>query len=312
MRRKGKSIAIIALLVGMILHMTLPIAGAEPPREPPRHSKVDGTLRMLMTAGQDLATREQIQADTEMGQVLAQVASTGMIPVYMIFHQPLDADKVKELERDGVVFHRLDGEITHVGRVYSADVPTHRIEAIAADPSLELIESAWKPGLTPPLDLTVPEINADEVWAMRDSLGRSITGHGIVIADLDTGVDVFHPALFKADGGTFDWIDENGSGGFEAGLDYIDLDGNGSADANERLRFIDASDQGGGGLPDTNDGVFRATMDWLYNDANNNSQRDYGTAAGFVEASPTFGEQLFIVDDLNGNDLLDVGETLLA
>jgi subtilisin family serine protease len=68
----------------------------------------------------------------------------------------------------------------------------------------------------------------------------------------------------------------------------------------------------GEGIPGTDDGQFRAESDWLYNDANANSRRDYGRADGFGEANPTYGERLFIADDPNGNGLLDIGESLFA
>jgi subtilisin family serine protease len=43
------------------------------------------------------------------------------------------------------------------------------------------------------LSESVPEIKADQVWNTQDSLGRSITGTGIKIAIVDTGIDYTHP-----------------------------------------------------------------------------------------------------------------------
>lgn len=45
------------------------------------------------------------------------------------------------------------------------------------------------------LSQSVPLINADKVWELKDIAGRNITGKGVKIAILDTGVDYTHPDL---------------------------------------------------------------------------------------------------------------------
>lgn len=40
---------------------------------------------------------------------------------------------------------------------------------------------------------SVPQIQADRVWALNDSMGRSITGVNVTVAVIDTGVDYTHP-----------------------------------------------------------------------------------------------------------------------
>ena len=88
--------------------------------------------------------------------------------------------------------------------------------------------------------------------------------------------------------------------------DVVDLNGNGVADPGEILRYKEISYTG------NTSGVYDANLDFLYNDANNNGARDYGTSAGFTETSPTYGEQWFITLDTNGNNRLDVGERLVG
>jgi len=53
------------------------------------------------------------------------------------------------------------------------------------------------------------------------------------------------------------------------------------------------------------------SLDWLYNDINNNRVRDYG-AELFQESDPSYGEPLYIVLDMNTNDVLETGEKLVA
>ena len=45
------------------------------------------------------------------------------------------------------------------------------------------------------LDESIPLIDADEIWNYHDNAGKSITGEGISIAIIDTGVDYNHPDL---------------------------------------------------------------------------------------------------------------------
>jgi subtilisin family serine protease len=45
------------------------------------------------------------------------------------------------------------------------------------------------------LSESVSEIKADQVWNTSDSLGRTVTGKGVKIAIIDTGIDYTHPDL---------------------------------------------------------------------------------------------------------------------
>lgn len=142
-----------------------------------------------------------------------------------------------------------------------------------------------------------------------DKNGEVLTGKGVVIGDIDSGVDVFQPMFFFADGGEFNWIDVDGNGKFTPGTDAVDLDNDGELRDGEILRYIEMTDKTFGMLG-TNPREFEADMDFLYNDANNNRKRDFGTKDGFTEQDPTYGELLFIVRDTDGNNTLSVGEKL--
>jgi subtilisin family serine protease len=168
------------------------------------------------------------------------------------------------------------------------------------------VQPSWRPVRVPPLDVSRPQVQADTVWQRNDQRGRKVTGKGVLIADFDTGVDFFNPMLWFADGDTLNWIDVNTNGVFDPGTDAVDKNRNGSADAGEILRYREISYSG------NTSGVYDANLDFLYNDANNNGSRDAGTAAGFTESSPTYGEQWFITLDANSNNRLDVGERLVG
>jgi len=77
------------------------------------------------------------------------------------------------------------------------------------------------------LDQSVPLINGDDVWMMKDNFGKEITGKGITIAFLDTGVDYNHIDLkdnFISEG-SYDFVnndtdpmDDNGHGTHVTGI----------------------------------------------------------------------------------------------
>lgn len=137
--------------------------------------------------------------------------------------------------------------------------------------------------------------------------GGTLSGEGILVCDIDTGVNYLHSNFFKLSGETFDWIDVDMSGTLTAG-DAVDLDDDGLADAGEDLRWHEST---GTSTYGNNPALYNTDFDFLYNDNNANTIRDYGPPA-FGETDPCYGERIFLTDDLNDNGLLDVGETLLA
>jgi subtilisin family serine protease len=224
------------------------------------------------------------------------------------------AARVLRLEQDlGIELARSHGQMAHVGDVYAARVPWDALDRLAQRPEVERIDSTWKPAVLAPLDVSVPETRADRVWSLFDAAGWPLTGRGVVVANFDTGVDVFHPDLWREDGGTYPWLDVNGNQTFDPAVDAVDLNGDSKAAATERLSFVDsASPLDDDPVPGTNDHAFHPDTDWLYNDANGNGRRDYGLGSGFAEQDPTYGERLFLAQDANHNGQLDVGETLIA
>lgn len=241
-------------------------------------------------------------------------AGDARIDLVLRFAEPPGAGDLDACGAAGLEFDRLpSGEIAHVGTIYSGRIEADRLAALAAIPGVEELDTKWRPGAQRPLDLSAPEVQADQVWTRLDAGQHPIRGQGVVIADLDTGIDVFHPGFFRDDGGSFSWLDTNTNGQFDPGTDAIDLDGNGTAGANEKLRFIDGAvydDPMSQGALFLN-GIYDADRDWLYNDANNDGARNYGRGQGFTDASPCFGEPFFLTADANGNARLDPGESLV-
>ncbi|UCF04543.1 MAG: S8 family serine peptidase [bacterium] len=233
------------------------------------------------------------------------------------FDHELTEGEIEQYRQLGVSFYYIDGNIAKTRSIYPARIPWSVLDEMAARTDVLRIEGNWNPAVYPLLDVSAHEIEADSAWTHTDPLGQPITGKGMRIADFDTGIDVFHPSFFYADGDTFDWIDVDGFMQFNPGYDAVDLNNNGTAESNEILDFYDGwiydpAMVWGSGNPSNNDGYFQADWDWLYNDANTNGIRDFGTGAGYTESDPTYGELLFIALDTNGNNGLDLGEKVVA
>lgn len=73
------------------------------------------------------------------------------------------------------------------------------------------------------LDRSVPDIGANTVWqGIKDSYGRNVTGAGIIIGIVDTGIDISHPDFTFPNGTTkilYVW-DQTTSGHSPSGLGY--------------------------------------------------------------------------------------------
>ena len=146
----------------------------------------------------------------------------------------------------------------------------------------------------------------------KDKNGKPLTGKGVVIGDIDSGIDIFSPMFFFADGGEFDWADVNKDGKFTPGVDGVKINGKVIV-----LNFLKMKDGTGDRLnpngylhsvPDS----YLPDLDFLYADINNNGKRDFGEKDGFTEQDPTYGEQFFITIDVNKNNILDSGEKIIA
>lgn len=273
--------------------------------------KLDPSLRFLS------AHRAAPALAKQAGRPLLSATAGESVVVTAKFDHVLSGAEIADLRAAGVRFFEAGGEIARTGSIYPLRVPWEAVDQLAARTDCRRMEAAWNPVVLPLLDVSAGEIEATTARLYDDPLGAPIAGSGMRIADFDTGIDVFHPSFFFADGDTVDWIDADLSGDFTPGADAVDLNDNGLADAGETLDFLDGwiydpATVWGSGYPSNDDGVYQAWWDWLYNDANGSGDREYGPGAGFTESDPTYGELLFITLDDDADGELDAGERLVA
>lgn len=236
----------------------------------------------------------------------------GMLPVVVRpTRDELPLGLTALLARAGVAaddFAPLHGGAPLASGAYSLWLSERGFERLAEDARLERVSLDLPRRRLALLDASRRETGIDT--ALRALLARDgvlLDGRGVTIADLDTGIWVQHPALFRADAGAFAWVDLDGDGVFTPGKDGVDLDGDGVPEVVHRWATRGAGIWGPA-IIDTG-ATFRPELDFLFIDVNGNGVRD--TGAGFDEATPAWGEPLFIADDADGNGRLDASERLL-
>lgn len=267
------------------------------------NASIDPKFRLLQSALESRGGAHPIFGPSgAVGVNVSGVAAT------LRMHRPLDPLEAKHWKGEGVRWLRNEtGDLVEVGLVYGAWVPFELVPRLDELP-LVRAEVAWQPVSLAPLADTTRQIGASRVLHRPDGFD----GSGTLIVDIDSFVDVLHPHFFRADAGRFVWIDADGNGAFSQG-DGVDLDGDGKVDSREILRVLDAVEVSfrGDGSIDGDDLALSIGRDWLYADLNGDNERNAGVAAGFTEEDPAYGEPVFVVDDVDRDGVLEVGEPLL-
>ena len=133
-------------------------------------------------------------------------SKTASVPVRV--RLPPDSNRIQELETQGFYFKRDNGRLLNTKHIYLATVQLDSLERIAQNEDIIRIESTFRPSCSSPLNISNPQVQASLVWETTQTTG-TIDGSGIILTNIDTGIDIFHPGFFKPDGGTYQWIDVN-------------------------------------------------------------------------------------------------------
>ncbi len=146
----------------------------------------------------------------------------------------------------------------------------------------------------------------------RATTGEALSGKGLVVGDIDTSADVFHPAFFRPLPPTA-WVDVDGDGALTPGRDGYDLDHDGAISPREVLRLLPSRAMGlfsGQVVDGTGDARFDPGWDYLYLDENGDGRRNVGLEVADAEARPAMAEATFVADDVDGDGVIRQPERL--
>ncbi|MBI2651197.1 S8 family serine peptidase [Candidatus Woesearchaeota archaeon] len=85
----------------------------------------------------------------------------------------------------------IGNEYTKVFNGISLDITPEEAEMLKKSPYIKNVYPNYITKVS--LENSVPYIKANSAWSMRDTQGRAITGKGVTIGIIDTGVDYTHP-----------------------------------------------------------------------------------------------------------------------
>ncbi|TFH03544.1 MAG: hypothetical protein E4H14_16575, partial [Candidatus Thorarchaeota archaeon] len=206
------------------------------------------------------------------------------------FDRELTPDEITFYEKNGINF---GDSPQNVGSIYIAKVSDAALQHLKNDPFFKCAEPLKTPMYQIPRDVSITETYTNLAWQMQDLEGYDLTGKGILIADLDTGINWRHPDFFFADGPTTKYLEIGitpaDMWSFTNGSDGIDVNGNYSIEANETLYAIDQ---------DMN-GALTVDVDWLF--------LDNGTILG----KPDKDDAFFVIDDVNSDSTLTGADNLI-
>lgn len=238
--------------------------------------------------------------------------------VIVRLNSPPSESLIWEWQSHGIHFERHNGKLINIGPYYGVIVNDETVGLLSRQPDVrEILPHAPRmvtPTIHPgPLTKVHELISTIPSWGLKDPDGAAVDGTGVTILDIDSGIDVFHPMFFRADGGYYSWIDTNGNGQLDPDLDAVDLDGDLVVDEGETLLTLGGTmvDLYTGAPVETNSVRLVPGRSFVYADTNGNGKRDHGKAKGFDDSTMALGEPLFVFDDVNGNKVVDPGEKLI-
>ena len=205
------------------------------------------------------------------------------VPVVIQFKDPLTLEDLQNLEALGVHFRQVGSVPLHANRIYPVKIPYSLLTDSNFLTQIHRIEYAGR-YLRPQLDDSVPHVNASKAWNLRLPDNTSVTGKGVTIGVIDTGIDWKHPAFYFADGPIAEIRLGSDDGWF-----FADLNGDGGFQSSEDLEVLDETFDG-------RDALYKRRVDWLFQDINGNNRFEFGS------------EHRFLLRDVDGDSTISEGD----
>ena len=187
---------------------------------------------------------------------------------------------------------------TFTGHVATISATANALPKLAA---LSFVSQIAMPKMMKPeLDVSVPEILADQVWntakypGVRDSTGRVVDGTGVIIGVADSGIDYLHQDFFRNGTSKVLYIwDQTLVGRAPNGYDY----GNECTPTDIQTRTCSEYDDGGSSLT-TGHGTAVASVAASTGQASHNY---YGVAPGasIIAVKLIDGSENYVIDAMN-------------
>jgi len=140
--------------------------------------------------------------------------STGQVSVFVENEHNFNPSEIQLLESHGTI-------TTIAGPVAVIQTKVTELAEIGRLPFITRIENSHP--LNVELDKSVPGLGALEVWnKVKDPYGRNVTGAGVIVGFVDTGIDTTHPDFYFPNGTTkilYVW-DQTTSGRPPTGFNY--------------------------------------------------------------------------------------------
>ena len=122
------------------------------------------------------------------------IPSNGLISVLVESQHDISSADIELLQSYGTI-------TTIAGPVAVIHTVTSELAAMARLPFIIRVEKSYP--LSVDLDKSVPDVGAPEVWnEIRDPFGRNVTGAGVIVGFVDTGIDTTHPDFSFPNGTT--------------------------------------------------------------------------------------------------------------
>ncbi|HZO13934.1 MAG TPA: S8 family serine peptidase, partial [Polyangiaceae bacterium] len=236
---------------------------------------------------------------------------SGMAPLLVRFAREPSARELARYRKLG--FER--GRRLDSGAVKVSARP-EALHAMEADGVLARVTVDLPPAFRiQPLDHARGELAvASGVAAWQRTHGTALSGEGVIIGDMDSSVDPFHPAFFRALAPEL-WMDVDGDGVLTPGIDGVDRDQSGAVEAREVLRLLDgvATDlfNQHERIYGTANTGFDPTWDYLFLDENGDGKRNAASEVAGSDTLPSMGEPLFASDDVDRDGRIALPERVV-
>ena len=292
------------VLSGAALLTAVSSAEAQLPSD--RRSPVDARVRMLFQH------RARTGRTAPLFAAAPEFESTGMAPLVARFRRAPTAQERARWTKLG--FREVRALRSGAVRIFASEAAVTAILADGVLASLGVdLPSAF---LKQPLDETAIELGTPAAGATfrKSSNGAPLYGKGVIVGDLDSTADYYHPAFFKPLA-PVGWVDVDGDGALTPGVDGVDVDGSGAVDPPEVLRMLPGRGSSlfeeEGDLYGTDDPAFNPGWDYLWLDWNGDGRRNVGAEVPGAETLPCLGEPVYAADDVDRDGAVRVPERVV-